>query len=86
MRAIRGAKSTGPGSVAGRWRKTGRRGTGNVLSTLTSALSGKLNPDEIWSTPQRGGSTVFAPTNAAFDAGEPLCDQQRLTCKLLSGI
>jgi uncharacterized surface protein with fasciclin (FAS1) repeats len=39
-----------------------------MLSTLTSALSGKLNPNvNLVDTLNSGQYTVFAPTNAAFD-------------------
>jgi uncharacterized surface protein with fasciclin (FAS1) repeats len=38
------------------------------LSTLTTALSGKLNPNvNLVDTLNNGQYTVFAPTNAAFD-------------------
>jgi uncharacterized surface protein with fasciclin (FAS1) repeats len=39
-----------------------------MLSTLTAALSGKLNPNvNLVDTLNNGQYTVFAPTNAAFD-------------------
>jgi uncharacterized surface protein with fasciclin (FAS1) repeats len=39
-----------------------------MLSTLTAALSGKLNPNvNLVDTLNSGQYTVFAPTNAAFD-------------------
>jgi uncharacterized surface protein with fasciclin (FAS1) repeats len=39
-----------------------------MLTTLTSALSGKLNPQvNLVDTLNNGQYTVFAPTNAAFD-------------------
>jgi uncharacterized surface protein with fasciclin (FAS1) repeats len=39
-----------------------------LLSTLTAALSGKLNPNvNLVDTLNSGQFTVFAPTNAAFD-------------------
>jgi uncharacterized surface protein with fasciclin (FAS1) repeats len=39
-----------------------------MLTTLTSALSGKLNPNvNLVDTLNNGQYTVFAPTNAAFD-------------------
>ena len=39
-----------------------------MLSTLTAALSGKLNPGvNLVDTLNNGQYTVFAPTNAAFD-------------------
>lgn len=61
---------TGPGSVAGMAQDPVATAASNnpMLSTLTSALSGKLNPDvNLVDTLNGGEYTVFAPTNAAFD-------------------
>lgn len=61
---------TGPGSVAGMAQDPVATAASNnpMLSTLTSALSGKLNPQvNLVDTLNNGQYTVFAPTNAAFD-------------------
>ena len=61
---------TGPGSVAGMAQDPVATAASNnpMLSTLTSALSGKLNPNvNLVDTLNNGQYTVFAPTNAAFD-------------------
>jgi len=61
---------TGPGSVAGMAQDPVATAASNnpMLTTLTSALSGKLNPDvNLVDTLNNGQYTVFAPTNAAFD-------------------
>jgi uncharacterized surface protein with fasciclin (FAS1) repeats len=61
---------TGPGSVAGMAQDPVATAASNnpMLSTLTSALSGKLNPRvNLVDTLNSGQFTVFAPTNAAFD-------------------
>ncbi|MBL7315348.1 fasciclin domain-containing protein, partial [Escherichia coli] len=59
-----------------------------MLSTLTSALSGKLNPDvNLVDTLNGGEYTVFAPTNAAFDKlPAATIDQLKTDAKLLSSI
>ncbi|AFS15003.1 fasciclin domain-containing protein [Mycobacterium intracellulare] len=60
----------GPGSVAGMAQDPVATAASNnpMLTTLTSALSGKLNPDvNLVDTLNNGQYTVFAPTNAAFD-------------------
>ncbi|EUA85030.1 immunogenic protein MPB70 [Mycobacterium xenopi 4042] len=52
------------------WRRTGchRRVEQPMLSTLTSALSGQLNPNvNLVDTLNNGQYTVFAPTNDAFN-------------------
>jgi uncharacterized surface protein with fasciclin (FAS1) repeats len=61
---------TGPGSVVGMSRDPVATAASNnpMLTTLNSALSGKLNPNvNLVSTLNNGQYTVFAPTNAAFD-------------------
>ncbi len=60
----------GPASVAGMAQDPVATAASNnpLLSTLTSALSGKLNPNvNLVDTLNNGQYTVFAPTNAAFD-------------------
>jgi uncharacterized surface protein with fasciclin (FAS1) repeats len=60
----------GPGSVAGMAQDPVATAASNnpMLTTLTSALSGKLNPNvNLVDTLNNGQYTVFAPTNAAFD-------------------
>ncbi|KZS70933.1 fasciclin [Mycobacterium kansasii] len=61
---------SGPGSVAGMAQHPVATAASNnpMLTTLTSALSGKLNPNvNLVDTLNSGQYTVFAPTNAAFD-------------------
>ncbi len=61
---------SGPGSVAGMAQDPVATAASNnpMLSTLTSALSGKLNTNvNLVDTLNNGQYTVFAPTNAAFD-------------------
>lgn len=63
------ANPSGPGSVAGLAMDPVATAAGNspVLTTLTSALSGKLNPDvNLVETLNNGQFTVFAPTDDAF--------------------
>jgi uncharacterized surface protein with fasciclin (FAS1) repeats len=60
----------GPGSVTGMAQDPVAAAASNnpMLATLTSALSGKLNPNvNLVDTLNNGQYTVFAPTNAAFD-------------------
>jgi uncharacterized surface protein with fasciclin (FAS1) repeats len=60
----------GPASVAGMAQAPVATAASNnpMLSTLTAALSGKLNPGvNLVDTLNNGQYTVFAPTNAAFD-------------------
>jgi uncharacterized surface protein with fasciclin (FAS1) repeats len=60
----------GPASVAGMAQAPVATAASNnpMLSTLTAALSGKLNPSvNLVDTLNNGQYTVFAPTNAAFD-------------------
>jgi len=61
---------SGPASVAGMAQDPVATAASNnpMLSTLTAALSGKLNPNvNLVETLNNGQYTVFAPTNAAFD-------------------
>ena len=63
------ANPTGPGSVAGLAADPVATAAGNspVLTTLASALSGKLNPNvNLVDTLNTGQFTVFAPTDDAF--------------------
>ena len=63
------ANPTGPASVAGLAADPVATAAGNspVLTTLASALSGKLNPDvNLVDTLNNGQFTVFAPTDDAF--------------------
>jgi uncharacterized surface protein with fasciclin (FAS1) repeats len=65
---------SGPASVAGMAQDPVATAASNnpLLSTLTSALSGKLNPQvNLVDTLNNGQYTVFAPTNAAFDKLPP---------------
>jgi len=60
---------SGPGSVTGMAQDPVATAASNnpMLTTLTSALSGKLNPQvNLVDTLNNGQYTVFAPTNAAF--------------------
>ncbi|ORV10028.1 fasciclin domain-containing protein [Mycobacterium celatum] len=60
---------SGPASVAGMAQDPVATAASNnpMLSTLTSALSGKLNPNvNLVDTLNNGQYTVFAPTNDAF--------------------
>jgi uncharacterized surface protein with fasciclin (FAS1) repeats len=61
---------SGPASVTGMAQDPVATAASNnpLLSTLSSALSGKLNPDvNLVDTLNNGQYTVFAPTNVAFD-------------------
>jgi uncharacterized surface protein with fasciclin (FAS1) repeats len=61
---------SGPASVTGMAGDPVATAASNnpLLSTLTAALSGKLNPNvNLVDTLNSGQYTVFAPTNAAFD-------------------
>lgn len=63
------ANPTGPGSVEGLAKDPVATAAGNspVLTTLASALSGKLNPNvNLVETLNNGEFTVFAPTDDAF--------------------
>ncbi|KZS64082.1 fasciclin domain-containing protein [Mycobacterium pseudokansasii] len=81
---------SGPGSVAGMAQDPVATAASNnpMLTTLTSALSGKLNPNvNLVDTLNSGQYTVFAPTNAAFDKlPAATIDQLKTDSKLLSSI
>lgn len=66
---------TGPGSVAGMTQDPVAVAASNnpVLTTLTSALSGKLNPNVnlVETLNSNPGLTVFAPTDDAFAKIDP---------------
>ena len=65
---------TGPGSVAGMAAANVTAATANnpLLTTLNSALSGKLNPNvNLIETLNGGQFTVFAPTDDAFAKIDP---------------
>jgi uncharacterized surface protein with fasciclin (FAS1) repeats len=66
---------SGPGSVAGMAQDPVAVAASNnpVLTTLTSALSGKLNPNVnlVETLNSNPGLTVFAPTDEAFAKIEP---------------
>ena len=65
---------TGPGSVEGLAKDPVATAAGNspVLTTLASALSGKLNPNvNLVETLNGGEFTVFAPTDDAFAKIDP---------------
>ena len=65
---------TGPGSVSGMAQDPVAVAASNnpMLTTLTSALSGKLNPQvNLVDTLNGGEFTVFAPTDAAFAKIDP---------------
>jgi uncharacterized surface protein with fasciclin (FAS1) repeats len=66
---------TGPGSVAGMAQDPVAVAASNnpVLTTLTSALSGKLNPNVnlVETLNSNPGLTVFAPTDDAFARSDP---------------
>ncbi|HPX36313.1 MAG TPA: fasciclin domain-containing protein [Mycobacterium sp.] len=65
---------SGPGSVAGMAKDPVATAASNspVLTTLTGALSGKLNPDvNLVETLNNGQFTVFAPTDEAFGKVDP---------------
>jgi uncharacterized surface protein with fasciclin (FAS1) repeats len=65
---------TGPGSVTGMAQDPVAVAASNnpLLTTLTAAISGQLNPDvNLVDTLNGGEFTVFAPTNAAFAKIDP---------------
>jgi len=72
--AYAAANPSGPGSVAGLAMDPVATAAGNspVLTTLASALSGKLNPNvNLVDTLNNGQFTVFAPTDDAFAKIDP---------------
>lgn len=81
---------SGPGSVAGMAQDPVATAASNnpMLTTLTSALSGKLNPNvNLVDTLNSGQYTVFAPTNAAFDKlPAATIDQLKTDSQLLRSI
>jgi uncharacterized surface protein with fasciclin (FAS1) repeats len=65
---------TGPGSVTGMAQDPVAVAASNnpLLTTLTAAVSGQLNPDvNLVDTLNGGQFTVFAPTNSAFAKIDP---------------
>lgn len=81
---------SGPGSVAGMAQDPVATAASNnpMLTTLTAALSGKLNPDvNLVDTLNNGQYTVFAPTDAAFaKLPESTIGQLKTDSKLLTSI
>ncbi|MCV7228709.1 fasciclin domain-containing protein [Mycolicibacterium komossense] len=81
---------TGPGSVAGMAMDPVAVAASNnpMLTTLTSAISGKLNPDvNLVDTLNSGDYTVFAPTDAAFAKLDPATvDKLKTDAPLLTSI
>ena len=81
---------TGPGSVAGMATAPVAVAASNnpMLTTLTAALSGKLNPEvNLVDTLNGGQFTVFAPTDAAFAKIDPATiDQLKTNKDLLTSI
>jgi uncharacterized surface protein with fasciclin (FAS1) repeats len=81
---------TGPGSVEGLAKDPVATAASNspVLTTLASALSGKLNPDvNLVETLNNGEFTVFAPTDDAFAKLPPATIETLKTdSKLLTSI
>jgi len=81
---------TGPGSVEGLAKDPVATAASNspVLTTLASALSGKLNPDvNLVETLNTGEFTVFAPTDDAFGKLDPATiDKLKTDSKLLTSI
>ncbi|MBJ7401121.1 fasciclin domain-containing protein [Mycolicibacterium sp.] len=88
--AYAAANPTGPGSVAGLAADPVATAAGNspVLTTLASALSGKLNPNvNLVDTLNNGQFTVFAPTDDAFGKIDAATIEKLKTdSDLLSGI
>jgi uncharacterized surface protein with fasciclin (FAS1) repeats len=81
---------TGPASVTGMSQDPVATAASNnpLLSTLTAALSGKLNPQvNLVDTLNNGQYTVFAPTNAAFDKLPPATiDELKTNADMLKSI
>jgi uncharacterized surface protein with fasciclin (FAS1) repeats len=80
----------GPASVTGMAQDPVATAASNnpLLSTLTAALSGKLNPNvNLVDTLNSGQYTVFAPTNAAFDKLPPsTIDELKTNSEMLKSI
>ena len=81
---------TGPGSVEGLAKDPVATAASNspVLTTLASALSGKLNPGvNLVDTLNNGEFTVFAPTDEAFAKVDPATiDKLKTDSELLTSI
>jgi uncharacterized surface protein with fasciclin (FAS1) repeats len=81
---------TGPGSIAGMAKDPVAVAVSNnpELTTLTNALSGKLNPDvNLVDTLNKGEYTVFAPTDAAFEKLDaPTMDRLKSDAAFLNSI
>ncbi|MET0699905.1 MAG: fasciclin domain-containing protein [Mycobacterium sp.] len=81
---------TGPGSVAGMAMDPVAVAASNnpMLTTLTAAISGKLNPAvNLVDTLNGGDFTVFAPTDAAFAKIDPATiDKLKTDAPLLTSI
>jgi uncharacterized surface protein with fasciclin (FAS1) repeats len=81
---------SGPGSVAGMAMDPVAVAASNnpMLTTLTSAISGKLNPDvNLVDTLNGGDFTVIAPTDAAFAKLDPATiDKLKTDAPLLTSI
>lgn len=84
------ANPSGPGSVEGMSQAPVAVAASNnpMLTTLTAALSGKLNPDvNLVDTLNNGQYTVFAPTDAAFGKlPESTIGELKTDSKLLTSI
>ncbi len=84
------ANPSGPASVEGMSQVPVAVAASNnpMLTTLTAALSGKLNPDvNLVDTLNNGQYTVFAPTDAAFGKlPESTIGQLKTDSKLLTSI
>ncbi|MGF2944055.1 fasciclin domain-containing protein [Mycobacterium sp. Lab-001] len=84
------ANPSGPASVDGMSEVPVATAASNnpMLTTLTAALSGKLNPDvNLVDTLNNGQYTVFAPTDAAFaKLPESTIGQLKTDSKLLTSI
>src|SRR5579875_722426 len=81
---------TGPASVAGMAQDPVATAASNnpLLTTLTAAVSGKLNPNvNLVDTLNSGQYTVFAPTDAAFDKlPVDTIDQLKTDSQLLTSV
>ena len=84
------ANPSGPASVQGMSQVPVAVAASNnpMLTTLTSALSGKLNPNvNLVDTLNNGQYTVFAPTDAAFNKLPPqTIDQLKTDSNMLKSI